>query len=301
MMRPRFLATLAAAAVVGSAVIVPAMPAVADSDAFQFSRDGVTWTSAAPGIFDTQPTLVPGGGQTSTWHVRNVHEGAARISVALVDVELSSETAGEVFVLSLADGRGGRFAETPVGEIRDCTPLIPQRVIAPGDSIALAVTVGMPSTVDGSLGEGESVTFGLALSLTDPVVPELEGCAEAPQVVPLTPAPPRPSSGPGRVGAGAATLAAVEPAPIERPQPPRGEARPGPVTEWVSCDLRAFASAISMSVGGASITCADVFASDGAALALLGLFLLIAILWLLIFWRRRQRDEEEERIEGSPA
>lgn len=298
--RRRGVSALAASMLVVllSTAAVPAAPVAAAPGGLEFSRDGITWSTTAPAaVFEVAPVLSPGAGHTSTWRIRNGHEGAARIAVAVTGIVWSSSVAADVFLLSAADGRGGGFSELPIGEITDCSGLIPQRVLASGDSIQLAITVSMPAAVSGIHGFDESMGFALAIALVDPIVPEVDGCPAHPEYVPMVPGSPRPAWTNGDRTAAAAEAPVAEPQPT--PEPPRAQdgTREGPLEEWISCDLRAFASA----VGAPIAACPVAFASDGAATTLLGLLVILAIVWFLLLWRRRQRDEDDETIEGSPA
>ncbi len=272
--------------------------AMAAPGGLEFSRDGVTWSSAAPAaLYESVPMIVPGVGRTATLHVRNGHEGAARVSAFITALTWSSDVAAEAFVLSAVDGRGGIFPDTAIGAIRDCTSLIPQRVLAPGQSVQLAVTVRMPPSVESASAMDQSMGFALALGLVDPVVPELDTCPDHPATVPAIPSAPgaaAPGTGAGWAGAPSSTGAAIEEVPEVIPD----EVEPTPAetaAEWISCDLRAFASGVGMPVA----LCPDVFVSDGAASALMLLFILVAVVWFLLLWRRRHRDEEEDAHELS--
>lgn len=270
-------------------------PATAAEGGLEFSRDGVTWSATPPAaLFESVPVLVPGGGRTASLHIRNGHEGATRISAFVTDLTWSSAAAAEVFELSAVDGRGGAFPDTGIGAIPDCTSLIPQRVLGSGQSIQLAVTVRMPHELTDDRGANESMGFALALGLTDPVVPELETCPREAIAVPAIPSTSTGAASGSRTGFGSAEPAADATAEPEPAAP--DEVEPTPVeaaAEWVSCDLRAFASGMGMPVA----LCPDILVSDGAASALMLLFLLISIIWFLLLWRRRRRDEEEDAHE----
>lgn len=292
---------LTAVAVLGLAVLGPVLPAVAADDGLEFSRDGVTWSAEPPGaLFDGNPVLVPGTGWTSSVHIRNGYEGAARISAFITNIELSSPVATDTFVVSASDDAGGRFAETEIGAIGDCTSLIPQRVLPAGGEIEFAMTVQIPASVSGTYGQGETMSFDVAVGLVDPIVPEATTCPSGAVIVPAIPSTPTTGGGtPPAASTGgsfgtvpvADGVDAFEPvAPVTEERTPIDDA-----AEWISCDVRAFAAGVGMPVA----ICPDVFVNDGAATALMLLFVLVAIMWFLILWRRRHRDDEEDELDHA--
>ncbi len=282
------LAVALTATLLGPAASVSAAPG-----GLEYSRDGVSWTSATPaGVFDTAPVLVPGGAATSTWRIRNAHGTPARFTAVVTSLHWSSAAAAGVFRIAAQDQNGAGLAATPVGSIGSCTAVVPQRVLRPGESVTVTVTVDIPSSVGGSTGMGESMGFALALSLADPgATVGAAGCPSGAAVIPM--APGAGGTGPGEAAAGG--TASGTPAEVDE-----GDARDyehnlegwGALAEdWVRCGTALAAAVIT---GTSSVPCRDAFSNDGAAFFVVGMFVLVAILWFLLFWRRRRRDDEED-------
>ena len=284
--------------------VVPAAPASAAPGGLEFSRDGVSWQSATPAsVFDTTPVLVPGVSQTATWFVRNGHTQKARFSAVISDVTWSSAVAAELFELAASDGIGGGFAATPVGQIVDCAAATTDRILQPGEIARVNVSVGIPATVDGTTGFSESMSFALALALAEPSAPVgADGCPVDPIIIPSLPGRP---AGSGAGTAGGFREPGVGSLPDQVTDPGRQEPPPGgtpaqatPLSpEWIMCTVKAFASAL----GSPAASCTDFSSNEGVAFLLGLIFIMLATVWFLLLWRRRQRDDEDEAPHGGAA
>lgn len=176
--------TLAAALVAG-----PATPASAAPGGLEYSSDGATWTTSAPAsVFPSAYALVPGDAVSSTIWVRSARPGLVRLTAVLADVATSSPDAGVVFELEGADSTGRGLPRTAAGSIRDCTELVPSRVLATGAVARITTTVSMPASVSGLDGQGESLDFELQLGLADLELPTAPGgCPFDATVIPSLP------------------------------------------------------------------------------------------------------------------
>ena len=186
----RLAAAVAVVVVAASAVIAgPAASASAAAGGLEYSSDGATWTTSAPGsVFPTAYALVPGDAVSSTIWVRSARPGLARLTAVLAGVTTSSPEASAVFELEGADATGRGLARTAVGGIRDCTELIPSRVLATGAVARITTTVSMPASVSGLDGQGESLDFELQLGLADLELPTTPGgCPFDATVIPSLP------------------------------------------------------------------------------------------------------------------
>jgi len=181
----------AAVVIVAAAVAIatPAAPVSAAPGGLEYSADGTTWTSTAPAsVFPAAYALVPGDAVSATIWVRSARPGLARLTAVLADVTTSSPEAGVVFELEGADTTGRGLPRTAADRIRDCTELVPSRVLAAGAVARITTTVSMPATVSGLDGQGASLAFDLQLGLADLQLPTTpSGCPFDATVIPSLP------------------------------------------------------------------------------------------------------------------
>ncbi|GAA3662328.1 hypothetical protein [Microbacterium marinilacus] len=215
-------ASLAAVAAAPAAVATATatVPATVTDEGLQFSADGTVWSATAPAaLFDEGLALVPGESRTAALHVRNAHDAAATLTVSVVDVV--ADTA-DGFSLTAGQATGAGLSRTPLGELQGCTALIGPRVLQPGETATVEVTVDLDAALSGDQGQGSRASFALRVALADaaagtgaaggcsgggvdiPGQPEVPGAA-------ATPVPTEPADAAGGLATtgGAVSLAAV--------------------------------------------------------------------------------------------
>ncbi len=217
---------LAVAAVAGALLLSAAPSAQAAEDGIEFSVDGITWSPTAPtALFPSGIPLVPGGSATTTLHLRNGNAGDGVLVVAVAGIHAGSAQAAESFGLAGRDQLGEGMPRTALAMLAECTHLVPSRVLAPGEEVAVTVTTDLDSALTGREVQRDRMGFTVRIGLTDAraAAPSTSGCSAATidiPVVPPSPVSPTPTPTPtqpggslpvtgGRVNVAAVVLGAV--------------------------------------------------------------------------------------------
>lgn len=190
--------TLLASVLASTAVLLgAASPAQAVEDVVEISTDGgASWTTEpSEALFADGIVLVPGDSTSATVLVRNGRTDAGRLSVDVVDVQTGSDDATYGFGIAAHDETGLSFARRAFDQVTTATRLLPSRVLDPGEVAEVTVVVDLSASLTARLAQGETVSFGLRITLTDDAVTTRpgEGCAGVCIEVPSGP------SGPGAV------------------------------------------------------------------------------------------------------
>lgn len=173
--------------------------AAAEGDALLVSHDGVTFTpDVTLGVFGDLDRVVPGDRLVERVWGRNQAAESGRLRIDLTDVVSSDEALARAVVLSVAVPGTTPAASTPLADGTladvDCVVLNAGRILAPGETIEVTITLDVLASLgdapdDGRAGTQQTLAFDLRAVLTDATVP-----APADDECAFVPTPPAPST-----------------------------------------------------------------------------------------------------------
>ncbi|QEO10529.1 hypothetical protein [Protaetiibacter larvae] len=155
----------------------------------QFSHDGLSWTSTVPsGLFDDGFVFVPGDSRSATFRIRNAQTTGIRVAVVLSNAGWSNSATGGSFTLRGADQNGLGLSSTPFSSIPLCTPIVPTRILFPGEELVVTSTVRLSPAATGPAAQNGSVQFVYALAFSEAAAPAIApSCAAGGGVIPPDP------------------------------------------------------------------------------------------------------------------
>jgi hypothetical protein len=166
-------------AVAAGLVLVAPLPASAADASVEYSTDGTTWSTTAPGgLFPAGTTIAPGITRTATLYVRALRPGDT-----IVGLFLGNAGASDPALLSAARVTTDGGAAVPLDGDR-CVSILPQTVLAQGQVLTIPLHVGLDPDLTTGSGTGGGLGFDLLLELSEPGPLVLaDGCPIAPEIV----------------------------------------------------------------------------------------------------------------------
>lgn len=153
-----------------------------------YSLDGQHWSSSPPGsIFPAGWRPVPGASVQATLYLRSTRAEQTIVGVYAGPATASSATLLAHTTLTGA-GRQVSLTASP-----GCALVVPQRVLAYGETLAVPLTIAVSPAL--TVGQGAMVNVGLEFALSDTGATTLPGhCPVAPVIVHAFPPPGAPVS-----------------------------------------------------------------------------------------------------------
>lgn len=137
-------------------------------DGLEFSRDGISWSHEPPSVlFDRGVIDTPGESRSASLLVRNGLGVPVHIATALTQLAWSHPQAGTAFRLSSNDQWGSGISDAPIASIVRCGPLLPTRLLAADDTLAIEVKVRLDDSARGTPAETASIGFDVLIALAE--------------------------------------------------------------------------------------------------------------------------------------
>lgn len=167
-----------------------AAPANAAPKPIGLSTDGVTYTDTLPASLFGGILIVPGGGVTRTFYVKNRTTLPGNLAVALKGV--TGGDANLIAALSLRAVAGSTAGPTvPLTAARPCHSLVSGVFLAAGAVVQVDVKLTLSNSLHNTTSQGSVGNFYIPVTLTSTDVPAPSGCSAT------TPVSPPDSGGPG--------------------------------------------------------------------------------------------------------
>lgn len=203
-----FIVTLLLGCLVSAVPAGPVSPASAadTSRSLEFSLDGGdTWSSVVPtSLFPAAFRVVPGDVLESTLSVRLTRDAPTVVAVSITNAEVDNPLFDSALTVAGRDEDGNGLAPMRLGAVEGCEPVIPTRILEPGETAPIELVVAISSELTRQQAVRARASFDLAIGLTDPGAPTTaDGCPVDPSLVPgfpdTTPGGTTPSAGPGSI------------------------------------------------------------------------------------------------------
>lgn len=105
--------------------------------------------------------------------------------MSLRDIRVSDRALAEALTVRVDTTAGGVFGPERLGDVAECTGIMPSRTLRPGESARVTLTVSMAASA--TAGEDQVASMNLAVSLTDQSVTIAPGtCTPEAVIVPVT-------------------------------------------------------------------------------------------------------------------
>jgi hypothetical protein len=161
------VAFVAAAVLAANVALPPVLPANAATSGggLEVSRDGTSFATTLPGVFDRIALTVPGDSQSSEFWVRNTGPVPARLRLVIAAVAVSDAALAEALTVAAGTTAYPGTAAS-LASAQPCRVLSEGELLAPGGSVRVSATLSL-GALDGLAGQGGTADFALRASLSD--------------------------------------------------------------------------------------------------------------------------------------